>query len=106
MTTAQNIWSEREAPSLDDFEAMGVSAFAGLPQNFRTLVGELTFAVAEFPEDDVLEELEAESPFDILGLFEGVGLAVGAWPGSRQNRSPRSAPHGRRSPSPPARRPG
>jgi predicted Zn-dependent protease with MMP-like domain len=75
MTSAHNVWSEREAPSLDDFEAMGKSAFAGLPQKFRALVGEITFAVSEFPDDDVLEELEAESPFDILGLFQGVGLA-------------------------------
>jgi predicted Zn-dependent protease with MMP-like domain len=70
-----NIWSEREAPSLDDFEAMGVSAFAALPQEFRALVGDVTFIVAEFPEDDVVDELEAESAFDILGLFQGVGLA-------------------------------
>jgi predicted Zn-dependent protease with MMP-like domain len=78
MTPAHNNWSEREAPSLDDFEAMGKNAFATLPQKFLTLVGEVTFVIAEFPEEDVLEELEAESPFDILGLFQGVGLAHGS----------------------------
>ncbi len=78
MTTAEDIWSGREAPGLEDFEAMGRSAFLELPQQFRALVGDVTFAVAEFPEDDVLEELEAESPFDILGLFQGTGLAQAA----------------------------
>jgi predicted Zn-dependent protease with MMP-like domain len=71
----KNIWSEREAPSLDDFEAMGRNAFANLPEQFRSLTGEVTIVVTEFPEDDVVAELEAESPFDILGLFQGVGMA-------------------------------
>ena len=35
----------------------------------------MTLAVAEFPDDEVVEAMEAESPFDILGLFEGVGMA-------------------------------
>ena len=78
MTAPANIWSSREAPSLDDFEAMGRAAFSNLPKKFRALVGEVTFQVSEFPEDDVLEELEAESPFDILGLFQGVGMAQGS----------------------------
>ena len=57
---------------------MAESAFAALPNQFRDLAGEVFFAVAEFPEDDVLEEMEAESAFDILGLFQGVGLAHAA----------------------------
>ncbi|OYY70217.1 MAG: Zn-dependent protease, partial [Rhizobiales bacterium 35-66-30] len=42
---------------------------------FRALCGGVVLRVEDFPEDDVLEELEAESPFDLLGLFQGVGLA-------------------------------
>jgi predicted Zn-dependent protease with MMP-like domain len=68
-------WDARYAPTLDDFVALAEKAYAGLPDAFRALVGEVTFAVADFPDDDVLEELEAESPFDILGLFHGVGMA-------------------------------
>jgi predicted Zn-dependent protease with MMP-like domain len=63
------------APSLDDFEALAAAAFAELPEEFRALVGDVSFAVAEFPPDDVLDELGIESPFDLLGLFHGVGLA-------------------------------
>ena len=68
-------WMERLAPSLDDFDSLARRAFSELPASFRELVGEVTFGVAEFPDDDVLAELEIESPFDLLGLFEGVGLA-------------------------------
>ena len=68
-------WSGRQAPSLGDFAALAEAAFAALPDDFRKLAGAVTFAVADFPDDDVLKDLKAETPFDLLGLFEGVGLA-------------------------------
>ncbi len=68
-------WSGRRAPSLDEFAALAEAAFAGLPDDFKALAGAVTFAVADFPGEDVLTELKAETPFDLLGLFEGVGLA-------------------------------
>jgi predicted Zn-dependent protease with MMP-like domain len=73
--TEHRFWHARQAPTLADFEALAREAFDALPEAFRGLVGEVSFAIAEFPEDDVVEELEAESPFDILGLFQGVGMA-------------------------------
>jgi predicted Zn-dependent protease with MMP-like domain len=75
MTTERSPWSDRKAPSLEEFEALAQEAFGSLPREFRSLVGEVNFVVAEFAEDDVLDEFEAESPFDIMGLFQGVGMA-------------------------------
>ena len=60
-------WADRSAPTLDDFEAMARQAFGALPERFRALVGDITFAVSEFAEDKVLD-----------GLFEGVGMAHAA----------------------------
>jgi predicted Zn-dependent protease with MMP-like domain len=71
-------WTDRAAPSLEDFEAMARAAFAALPDEFRSLVGEVPCSVDEFPEDDVLDDLGLESPFDVMGLFTGVGLPQGA----------------------------
>jgi predicted Zn-dependent protease with MMP-like domain len=68
-------WSGRMAPSLDVFEALAEAALHGLPEPFRGLAKDVVCVVAEFPEDDVLEELGIESPFDLMGLFSGVGLA-------------------------------
>jgi predicted Zn-dependent protease with MMP-like domain len=68
-------WTDRAAPSLDDLEAMGRVALAQLPATFRKQIGDVRIGVAEFPEEDVLDELGAETPFDILGLFTGVGMA-------------------------------
>ena len=39
---------------------------------------EIVIRVADFPEDDVLDELGIDSEFGLLGLFQGVGLAHGS----------------------------
>ena len=50
------------------------ASFRALPRKFRALCEDLVIRVDDFPEDDVLDELRAESEFDLLGLFQGVGL--------------------------------
>ena len=62
------------APSLADIEALAIAAFARLPGEFRALCRDLVIQVDDFPTDEVLERMEAESEFDLLGLFQGVGL--------------------------------
>jgi predicted Zn-dependent protease with MMP-like domain len=64
-----------QAPSIDDIETIARAAFAELPAVFRDLTGDIQFRVTEFPEEDVLKEMEAESEFEILGLFQGIGMA-------------------------------
>jgi predicted Zn-dependent protease with MMP-like domain len=68
-------WAPRLAPSLEAIEALAVEAFAALPEEFRRLSGEIRFHVADFPEDEVVEAMDLESEFDILGLFEGRSVA-------------------------------
>ena len=63
------------APSLDDIEVIARDAYAVLPETFRALSGDIQFRVTEFPEADVLRDLGIESEFDILGLFQGIGMA-------------------------------
>ncbi|WP_018387420.1 metallopeptidase family protein [Ancylobacter sp. FA202] len=70
-------WLKRGAPSLSEMEAMAEEAYARLPDEFRALCGNLVIRVEDFPTDEVLKEMEAESPFDLLGLFQGIGLAQG-----------------------------
>lgn len=77
MALSPNPWTDRTAPSLDDFEAMAVAAFEALPPEFRALVGDVSFTVSEFPDEATIKEMELESEFDILGLFHGIGLPQG-----------------------------
>lgn len=69
--------SGHRAPSLDDFEAMAQQAFDALPEEYRSLIGEVSFSIAEFADQSVLDSMKIESPYDLLGLFEGVGMAQG-----------------------------
>ena len=62
------------APSLAEIEALAADAYARLPENFRTLCENLVIQVSEFPTEEVLDTMHAESEFDLLGLFQGVGL--------------------------------
>jgi predicted Zn-dependent protease with MMP-like domain len=68
------VWRLAKAPSLDEIEVLAAAAFRRLPQRFRQLCGNLVIRVEDFPADDVIEEMELESEFDLLGLFHGVGL--------------------------------
>ena len=68
-------WYGARAPSLKEFEALAEAAYARLPERFRELCDHLVIRVEDFATDEVLEEMELESPFDLLGLFTGVGLA-------------------------------
>ncbi|MEM7566366.1 MAG: metallopeptidase family protein [Pseudomonadota bacterium] len=76
------------APSLETIEILAREAYAELPQEFRALCGEIVFAVAEFATEDVLRDLEIEDPFDLMGLFEGHGMAalIEAQTGQHPNR--------------------
>jgi predicted Zn-dependent protease with MMP-like domain len=70
-------WTNAKAPSLDDFETIAAAAYGHLPADFRRLTGDIVVRVAEFADDEVIDEMGFESPFDLLGLFQGVGLGHG-----------------------------
>lgn len=53
---------------------MAHEIFERLPQRFRELSEGVVIRVDDFPTDEVLDEMEAESEFDLLGLFQGTGL--------------------------------
>jgi predicted Zn-dependent protease with MMP-like domain len=61
-------------PDLADLEAQAREAFATIPSELRQYVGDVAIQVEDFPDDETLEEMECESPFDLLGLYRGVDL--------------------------------
>jgi predicted Zn-dependent protease with MMP-like domain len=67
-------WRPLKAPSLAELEVLAETAFGRLPQKFRALCEGLVIRVEDFPTDEVLDELGAQTEFDLLGLFQGVGL--------------------------------
>jgi predicted Zn-dependent protease with MMP-like domain len=68
------MWTTAQAPSLADMEAMAHEIFERLPRSFRDLCEGVIIRVDDFPTEDVLNEMQAETEFDLLGLFQGIGL--------------------------------
>ena len=68
------MWTTVKAPSLAEMEAMAHEIFERLPKRFRGLCEGVIVRVDDFPSDEVLDEMEAETEFDLLGLFQGTGL--------------------------------
>jgi len=67
-------WWGRFAPSLEEMESLVFEAFAKLPEKFRALCGDLSLHLMDFPEEALVEDLGLESPFELLGFFEGEGV--------------------------------
>jgi predicted Zn-dependent protease with MMP-like domain len=67
-------WRPRKAPSLAELEILAAEVYAGLPRKFRALCEGLVIRIDDFPTDEVLDEMEIDSEFGLLGLFQGVGL--------------------------------
>jgi predicted Zn-dependent protease with MMP-like domain len=67
-------WRATKAPSLAELEVLAGEVFRRLPKRFRDLAAEVVIRVDDFPTDDVLDEMGTQTEFDLLGLFQGVGL--------------------------------
>jgi predicted Zn-dependent protease with MMP-like domain len=67
-------WHDLSAPSLAEIEALAQKAYAQLPGDFRKLCDDLVIRIEDFPDLTVVEAMKLDTEFDLLGLFQGVGL--------------------------------
>lgn len=51
-----------------------MEVFRGLPEKFRVLCTDVVIQVEDFATDEVLDHMAIDDPFDLMGLFQGVGL--------------------------------
>src|SRR5262249_45383849 len=68
-------WHDQLSPSIEEMELLALETYAHLPDEFRKLTGEIVILISEFPTDEIMDDLSLETPFDLLGLFEGRGIA-------------------------------
>ncbi len=61
-------------PSLEDFEQIAAEVYERLPPHFRAHCEGVAIRIEDFPDDDVCDEMELESPYDLLGLYDGVNM--------------------------------
>ncbi len=61
-------------PGAADIESLAAEAYGSLPANFRSGARDVVIQVAEFPDEETMDDLDVDSPFDLLGLYRGVSL--------------------------------
>lgn len=70
------IMSYTEPPTLEDLEALSKSIVDALPDGLGKYIGKLKIIVEDFPDAFIEQELELETPYDILGYYESAGPAA------------------------------
>lgn len=61
-------------PDLADIDALARRALESVPAALRGFAKDVVIRVEDFPADDVCAEMKLDTPFDILGLYDGVAL--------------------------------
>lgn len=74
MTDQPPILPHLKAPTLVEIEVMADDVFRRLPDRFRGLCEGIVIQVDDFPTEEVVDHMGLESEFEILGLFQGIGL--------------------------------
>lgn len=64
------------APSLDDIAALARAALDSLDEPFRTRAKAVAIKVEDFADEETLDAMKIESPYDLTGLYSGVALTL------------------------------
>lgn len=62
------------APTLEEMESIAARAAETIPEALRSHVRNVLIRVEDFPDEETEREMGLESPFDLLGLYQGVGM--------------------------------
>src|SRR5271169_6813485 len=74
VNSGSDIMPDRLPPSLAEIEALAERALGTIPRQLKRQLGHVVIRVAEFPDEETEAAMGLESPFDILGLYQGVAL--------------------------------
>jgi predicted Zn-dependent protease with MMP-like domain len=62
---------QTHAPDAATIERLAEAAIARMPEQFRRLLADVVLRVDDFAEDEVLDQLGIDDPFDLSGLYTG-----------------------------------
>jgi predicted Zn-dependent protease with MMP-like domain len=62
------------APTLALIEQLAHETISTLPPQFRAPATHIRLRVEDFPEEEMVEELGLNDPFELTGLYEGIPL--------------------------------
>ena len=61
-------------PSAEEIEEIARGALRALPEPFAQSLGDVVLLIEEFADDETLDAMGIEDPFDLSGIYEGVPL--------------------------------
>ena len=61
-------------PSADEMEAIARVTLRALPAPFAEHLGDVVLLVEDFADEETLEAMGIEDPFELTGIYEGVPL--------------------------------
>jgi len=61
-------------PSADEMEAIARATLRALPAPFAEHLGDVVLLVEDFADEETLEAMGIEDPFELTGIYEGVPL--------------------------------
>lgn len=61
-------------PSAEEIEAIARGALASLPEPFSEHLADVVLLVEDFADDETLDAMAIEDPFDLTGIYEGIPL--------------------------------
>ena len=61
-------------PSLEQMETIARQQFDRIPNELRRHVEGVVIRIADFPDDETMDTMGLETPFDLLGLYHGVAI--------------------------------
>ena len=63
-------------PSLEDIETIASGILDELPDGLQKYIGKLKITVEDFPDAFIEQEMELETPFDLMGCYQSAGPAA------------------------------
>ena len=61
-------------PNADEIEAIARQALEGLPAPFSDSLGDVVLLIEDFADEETLDAMGIEDPFELSGIYEGVPL--------------------------------
>ena len=61
-------------PSADEMEAIARRALDALPEPFSDHLRDVVLLVEDFADDETLDAMGIEEPFDLTGIYEGIPI--------------------------------
>ena len=64
----------QKTPSLADIEMLADAAWRVIPERLRMHSKYVVIRVEDFPDEEICRDMNLDSPFDLLGLYQGVAI--------------------------------